>query len=167
MKLKRNLIEGLVTIAVLVLVFGGLTLLIGTIMTSYLIWPLGMGGIQFNMQAVRVFENEFGRFFSTAFIFAAPVLTILYVIDMGLGLLNRFAQQFNVFSLAMPIKAAASIFVIIVILPFIAQQMMHDMMSRPDLSSAMLEQVGKADRPLLASPHSQDLPEAQTVRETP
>lgn len=132
---------------------GGLTLLVGTVMTSYLIWPLGSGEIEFNMAAVTVFEQEFGRFFAYAFIFAAPVLTILYVIDMGLGLLNRFAQQFNVFALAMPIKAAASIFVLIVMLPFIAQELINDMMTRANTATGIMQQVGEAsDSPLNAPP---------------
>lgn len=131
---------------------GGLTLLIGTIMTSYLIWPLGSGGINFDMMAVRLFEQEFGRFFAIAFVFAAPVLTILYVIDLGLGLLNRFAQQFNVFALAMPIKAVASIFVIIVMLPFIAQGLINDMMTRADTSSLVMQRVGEAENSPLKAP---------------
>lgn len=134
---------------------GGLTLLIGTIMSSYIVWPLGSGDVRFNMAAVTLFEKEFGMFFAYAFIFAAPVLIILYVIDMGLGLLNRFAQQFNVFALAMPIKAAASIFVLIIILPFIAQQVINDMVSRPNAASRTLGLVGDAERsppPLQNSP---------------
>lgn len=132
---------------------GGLTLLIGTIMTSYLIWPLGSGGIKFDMTAVTLFEKQFGLFFAYAFIFAAPVLTILYVIDLGLGLLNRFAQQFNVFALAMPIKAAASIFILIVMLPFIAQALINDMMNRSTISSAAMQRVGEAENsPLKAAP---------------
>ncbi len=146
---------------------GGLTLLIGTIMTSYLIWPLGSGGVRFDGAAVILFEQEFGRFFATAFIFAAPVLTILYVVDMGLGLLNRFAQQFNVFALAMPLKAAASIFVIIVILPFIAQQLLNDLSSRAATSSAVLERVGDAERPPVPRPPLKPAAQSDTVRELP
>ena len=37
------------------------------------------------------FEGEFGRLFAYAFFFAAPVLIVLYVIDLGMGFLNRFA----------------------------------------------------------------------------
>lgn len=125
---------------------GGLMLFIGTIMASYAVWPLGMGDIRFNMASVILFEKEFGMFFAYAFIFAAPVLIILYVIDMGLGLLNRFAQQFNVFALAMPIKAAASIFVLIILLPFIAQQIINDMLNRSSIATVNLERVGSAER---------------------
>ncbi len=146
---------------------GGITLLVGTIMTSYLIWPLGSGGIRFDMAAIDLFEKEFGRFFAIAFIFAAPVLTILYVVDMGLGLLNRFAQQFNVFALAMPIKAAASIFVIIVILPFMMQQLLNDLMSRATTSSAVLERVGAAEKPPVARPPLKSQTQSDIVGKIP
>lgn len=149
---------------------GGLTLFIGTIMASYLIWPLGTGGVKFNMAAVILFEKEFGMFFAYAFIFAAPVLIILYVIDMGLGLLNRFAQQFNVFALAMPIKAAASIFILIIILPFIAQQVINDMLSRPNIASDTLGRVGSVERappPLVKTPALQPVPQQKSTGTTP
>lgn len=42
---------------------GGLTLLVGMIMASYAIWPLGTGGLAFEPATVILFEREFGRLF--------------------------------------------------------------------------------------------------------
>jgi type III secretion protein T len=122
---------------------GGLTLLVGTVMGSYMVWPLGPGGLLLDMRAVQYFEGEFGRLFALAFLFAAPVLTVLYVIDAGLGFLNRFAQQFNVFSLSMPIKAAASIFVVILILPLLAQAVLADLGTREQIAGGVLQRVAQ------------------------
>jgi len=121
---------------------GGLTLLVGTLMTSYAVWPLGPGGIRFDPAAVVLFEGEFGRLFALAFIVASPIIIVLYLIDAGMGLLNRFAQQFNVFVLSMPIKAAAAILVLIMILPLLADTVVSDLSSRADVAGAMLERVG-------------------------
>lgn len=128
---------------VLFVAAGGITLLVGTIMLSYTVWPLGPGGIRFDAQAVRLFEGEFGRMFTLAFIFSAPVILVLYVIDIGMGLLNRFAQQFNVFSLSMPIKAAAATAVILMLLPFLADALMRDVGSRREVADEVLRQVGQ------------------------
>ncbi len=122
---------------------GGITLLVGTIMMSYTVWPLGPGGLRFEPAAVVMFEGEFGRLFALAFIFASPVLIILYVVDAGLGLLNRFAQQFNVFSLSMPIKAAAALIVLIMTLPLLAQAVLGDLATRDDIARGVLERVGR------------------------
>lgn len=123
---------------------GGLTLLVGTLMTSYSIWPLGPSPITVDPRAVTLFEGEFGRFFALAFIFATPVLTVLYVIDAALGFLNRFAQSFNVFSMSMPIKAAAAIFVVILILPLLAQAVIADLGTREAIATGILSRTGRA-----------------------
>ncbi|MGK6318089.1 type III secretion system export apparatus subunit SctT [Sphingomonas sp. DT-204] len=122
---------------------GGLTLLVGTVMGSYLIWPLGPGGIALDLRAVQYFEGEFGRLFTLAFLFAAPTLTVLYVIDAGLGFLNRFAQSFNVFSLSLPIKAVAACFVVILTLPLLAEAIYADLSSRPEIAGGVLRRTGQ------------------------
>jgi type III secretion protein T len=124
------------------IVSGGLTMLIGTIMQSYAVWPMGPGGVQLNLNAIILFEGEFGRMFMLAFLFSAPVLTILYVIDAGLGMLNRFAQQFNVFSLSLSIKGVAGGFVVILCIPLFAQAVVADMSSRASVSLGALGRVG-------------------------
>jgi type III secretion protein T len=121
---------------------GGLTLLVGTVMGSYMIWPLGPGGLAIDMRALQFFEGEFGRLFALAFIFSAPVLTVLYVIDAGLGFLNRFAQSFNVFSMSMPIKAAAATFVLILTLPLLAQAVIAEIGTRADVANGVLQRTG-------------------------
>ena len=121
---------------------GGLTLFIGTIMASYTVWPLGPGGITLDLRSSFYFEGEFGRLFALAFLFAAPVLTVLYVVDAGMGFLNRFAQQFNVFALSMPIKAVAAIFVLILSLPLLANAVVEDMASRDGIAQGVLGRIG-------------------------
>ena len=122
---------------------GGLTLLIGTVMGSYMLWPLGPGGVALDMRAIQFFEGEFGRLFALAFLFAAPVLTVLYVIDLGLGFLNRFAQSFNVFAMSLPIKAAAAAFVLILTLPLLAQAIVADLGSRDEIATGVLQRTAQ------------------------
>lgn len=129
---------------------GGLTLLVGTIMNSYMIWPLGPGPMKFTPESVVFFEGEFGRFFTLAFIFSVPVITMLYLVDVGMGFLNRFSPQFNVFALSLPIKSVAATLVIILILPAMAQAVISDMASREAVAGSMLGRTAapvKGDAP--------------------
>lgn len=120
---------------------GGLTLLVGTIMLSFAIWPMAPSGLQLDLSSVTVFEGEFGRFFMLAFVIATPVLLMLYLIDLGMGLLNRFAQNFNVFTLSLPIKTAAATFVTILILPALAQLVVTDLGSRAEVTGKVLDRA--------------------------
>lgn len=122
---------------------GGLTLLIGTLMVSFAVWPMGPGGISLHIDALRLFEGEFGRFFLIAFVIASPVLMVLYIIDLGMGLLNRFAQNFNVFMLSLSIKTTASLFVIALILPLLAQMVVGELATRQAVGLGVLERVGE------------------------
>jgi type III secretion protein T len=137
---------------------GGLTLLVGAVMQSYAIWPIGPGALVIDPRGVVLYEGEFGRLMTLAFLFAVPVLTMLYLIDLGMGFLNRFAQQFNVFSLSMPIKAVAATLVIIVILPSMAQAVIGDLSSRADVAGAML---GQTARPVDMPPAPTKLPDKE------
>ena len=123
---------------------GGLTLLVGTLMLSYAMWPMGPGGVQLDFAAVTLFEGEFGRFFMIAFVLATPALLVLYVIDLGLGLLNRFAQNFNVFMLSLPIKSLAALFVMVLVLPLFGQMVIEELTTRDEVSRGILERVGTA-----------------------
>jgi type III secretion protein T len=122
---------------------GGLTLLVGAVMQSYLVWPMGPGGINLNQASVTFFEGELGRLFAYAMVFAVPILTMLYVIDLGLGFLNRFAQQFNVFSLGLPIKSVAAALILIMLLPLLAEAVAVDLRTRSAVSTNFLGQIGQ------------------------
>lgn len=121
---------------------GGLTLLVGTITASFAAWPMGPEGLSLDLSAVKLFEEEFGRFFLFAFVIASPALLVLYLIDLGMGLLNRFAQSFNVFALSMPIKTAAAVLVTILVLPLLGQIVLGDLATRDEVAGGMLREAG-------------------------
>lgn len=121
---------------------GGLTLLVGSLMLSFGVWPMGPGGIALDLGAVRLFEGELGRFFQIAFFAASPVLMVLFLIDLGMGLLNRFAQNFNVFMLSLSIKTMAATFLLFLLLPLFAQMVISDLMTRQAVGFGMLERAG-------------------------
>ena len=121
---------------------GGLTLLVGSLMLSFGVWPMGPDGVALDLSGVRLFEGELGRFFQIAFFIASPALMVLFIIDLGMGLLNRFASNFNVFMLSLSIKSAAAILVLFLILPVLAQMVVNDLATRQEVGFGMLERVG-------------------------
>src|SRR5690606_3789694 len=48
-----------------------------------------------------------------AFIFAAPVVLVMFIAEAALAMVSRFAPQVQVFILAMPIKSGLSMFLLI------------------------------------------------------
>lgn len=109
---------------------GGIILLVGTVMESFAIWPMTADWPSLDARGLAVFENEFGRLMALIALFSAPVLVFLYVIDAGLGLLNRFAQQLNVFSLSLSIKNWAATLLLVMLLPLFAQAVVQELASR-------------------------------------
>lgn len=98
---------------------GGFLVFLGALFQSYLVWPIG--------SFVPVLSPNFSAFFltmadnlmRTAVVLAAPVVITVFVSEFGLGLMNRFAPQLNVFVLAMPVKSLVAMIVLIIYLPLL------------------------------------------------
>ena len=84
---------------------GAFTLFIELLMTSYAVWPVTHLLPPFKAAASELVIDEFGALMVTTLLLAAPALVVMSLVDLALGLVNRYAQQLNVFSLTMPIKA--------------------------------------------------------------
>lgn len=126
-------------LAAIVFIFsGGLSLLVQVIMESYAIWPVAAPMPRLDPRGLGLFEAEFGRLMVLATLFAAPVLTVLFLIDVGLGLMNRFAQQLNVFTLSLSIKSFAASAVILLLVGSFVEAVARDIASRPALVTSLL-----------------------------
>lgn len=95
---------------------GGLLVFLDLVLTSYAVWPvhktlpsLSMAGQQFIVDRVQ-------QMMFLAFILAAPALILMTLVDLGMGIMNKFAQQLNVFQLSMPIKALIAIWMLLAML---------------------------------------------------
>ena len=122
---------------------GGLSILLRVVMESYAIWPIAAPMPTLDPRGLGLVEGEFGRLMVLATLFAAPVLTVLFLIDAGLGLMNRFAQQLNVFTLSLSIKAFAATFLILLLLGSYITAIIRDIASRPAVITAILKSLGQ------------------------
>ena len=96
------------------LLSGGMNLLLGMIYDSYRLWPPMSFWPQWNMDTADLLLMQLNRFVTTALLLAAPILLAMFLAELGLALVSRFAPQLQVFFLAMPIKSALAILVLIV-----------------------------------------------------
>jgi type III secretion protein T len=117
---------------------GGLSLLLQVIMESYALWPVAAPMPRLDPRGLGLFEAEFGRLMVLATLFAAPVLTVLFLIDAGLGLLNRFAQQLNVFTLSLSIKSYAATVILFLLVGSFIEAIVRDIASRPAVLLGLL-----------------------------
>lgn len=122
---------------------GGFTLLVGVVMESYALWPIAALAPTLDARSLDLFVGEFGRLMVLATLFAAPVLTVLFLIDMGLGLMNRFAQQLNVFTLSMSLKSAAATLVLLLLSGAFVEAVSRDIRSRPEVVTDILRGLNR------------------------
>jgi len=122
---------------------GGLMLMTGVLLESFVIWPLVEPISGLKEASVALFEAELSRFMNLAIRIAGPIMAVIFIIDLAMGLLNRFAQQFNVFFLSMSIKSIATLLVLIVMLPFLMGLLVDEVQTQsaaiPDYLKNVLE----------------------------
>ena len=109
---------------------GGFMLMIGTILHSYALWPVRAPSPMLAAGGARLFESEFGRIMLLTLLIAAPALVLLHVVEGVLGLINRFAQQLNVFSLSQSIKAVAAAWIVWIQITVMVGFLQEDLLAR-------------------------------------
>jgi type III secretion protein T len=83
---------------------GGFLIFLDVLLGSYKAMPVTAIPSALTFAGASVFINEMAFIMSKALLFAAPAILVLSLIDVGFGLVNRFAQQLNILPLSMPVK---------------------------------------------------------------
>lgn len=108
---------GILFIKVAILIFflgGGFLGFLGFVYYSYEIWPIFSFFPNFSNPIFPMFSLEvLDGLMKNIVLFAAPVAILMFLVEFGLGMMNKFAPQLNVFSLSMPLKSGIAVFVII------------------------------------------------------
>lgn len=126
----------------LVLAGSGLLTILDILYNSYLIWPVmeplpSLSGSFVDSVAARA-----DSLFAITVKFAAPVLVLLLLIEIGLGLLNRMAPNMDVYTLAMPIKSTVAFFTLLVFLAFISDAI-NGFLSNDNAVLEILQELAK------------------------
>ncbi len=113
--------------AFLFMAAGGLALVAALVLQSFAIWPLGSVPPSLSATSVELFQTKFSEYFALMLMIASPCLIIIFVIDMSMGLVNRFAQQLNVLFLSISIKSLVAIAVLALILPTLSDVLISEL----------------------------------------
>ncbi|MEG2804532.1 type III secretion system export apparatus subunit SctT [Stenotrophomonas sp.] len=104
---------------VVFLATGGLVVLLEVLQASFVLAPLG-GPIQLQLSAITGFA---GTVLAGAVRMALPVLLLLFLVEVLLGVLSRFAQQMNPFSVSLAVKSfIAFVALLFYLMPTVTQQ---------------------------------------------
>ncbi|MGL4601395.1 MAG: type III secretion system export apparatus subunit SctT [Plesiomonas sp.] len=96
---------------------GGLHSLIKLIYRSYSIAPPGSFHQLYGNSFLLVY-NTWSAMYQICLRLSLPAILIMVIIDISFGLINRAAQQLNVFFISMPIKSILATLMIIITLSF-------------------------------------------------
>jgi type III secretion protein T len=91
---------------------GAFTLFLDMLMTSYRIWPV-THLLPVSPRGEQLVIDEFASQMTLALMLAAPALVAMSLVDICLGLINRYSPQLSVSSLMSPIKAWIAIWIVL------------------------------------------------------
>lgn len=94
------------------LLAGGFSLLLGVLYDSFQLWSVVAWTPHLTADSVAVLLGQLDRLVRMAMLLAAPMLVAMFLSEIGLALVSRFAPQLQVFFMAMPIKSALAMLVL-------------------------------------------------------
>lgn len=101
------------------LMIDGHHLVLSALIHSYQLLPIA-GNFNISAGALEIAKMG-GYIFYIGVKLAAPIMLVVFIIDFGFGILNRVAEQINVFQLGFQIKPSVSLFVLLLTVPGMVQ----------------------------------------------
>jgi len=95
------------------LVSGGFSLTLTVLYDSFQLWDLWSWTPTLRPESAPLILDQFSRLMRMTLLWAAPVVIAMFLAELGLALASRFAPQLQVFFLAMPIKSALALLVLV------------------------------------------------------
>jgi type III secretion protein T len=101
---------------------GAMLAIIDTLYLSYQLWPLGQWSPHVERAMALQLVGNASQLFALALLLAGPILLLLFVVDVGMGLLNRAAPQLSIYNLTLSLKSLVGLGVLILALPMLTQR---------------------------------------------
>ena len=117
-------------IAVLFFVGGGFHAFLTLLYESYQLWPVFTYFPSFSPNLPTAALGVLDSLISYVVLFAGPLIVAMFLAEFGLGLMNRFSPQLNVFSLAMAVKSGVASVLIILYLSVLVGLMRDQFVNR-------------------------------------
>lgn len=96
---------------------GGLLFLVIAVLESYMIWPVLEKIPDLQAASVVFFENEFSRFVKLLLMVSSPIVIVIFLIDMSMGMINRFAKKLDILFLSLAVKGLVALIMLIILIP--------------------------------------------------
>jgi len=96
------------------LISGGFLLVLGLLYDSFALWPVFQWVPTLRADTVPLLLAQLDRLMTLCMLYGAPVVIAMFLAELGLALVSRFVPQLQVFFLAMPIKSALALLVLII-----------------------------------------------------
>ncbi len=93
-------------------VSGGFILMLGILYDSFRQWPVFTFMPTLRPDSMPLLLGQLDRLVQIALLLSAPVIVAMFLSELGLALVSRFVPSLQVFFLAMPIKSALAILVL-------------------------------------------------------
>lgn len=105
---------------------GGMTLIVGTVIASFDVWPVTSALPSLEGLAWHFLPQITDDLMTTVVKFASAVLLVLVLIDIGIGFVSRSADKLQPSELGKPLKAAAAVLIIALLMgTFMTQLLAH------------------------------------------
>jgi flagellar biosynthetic protein FliR len=100
-------------------------LLMTMLVKSFQLLPIGMS---VNLSKAGLMIASLGtEIFKIGVIISAPILLVIFIVDFAFGLLNKIAEQINVFQLGFQVKPTVALIVFLALTPGLASTINHVM----------------------------------------
>ncbi len=106
-------------VTVLFFATGGFLVFLQGIFEGYRLWPVFEFFPRIGNNLPLFFLGKVDQLMRTDVLIAAPILIAIFLVDLSLGMVNRFVPQLNVFFLSMPVKSGVASFLFVLSLTVI------------------------------------------------
>ena len=106
---------------------GGFMTFLGVLFASYQAYPIAELSPAFLDGWQKAAIPFVSQIFQLGMLYALPVLIIFFFLDFGLGLMNRFVPQLNVFFLSLPLKSGLCFLFLLFYLNYLVEGFKYDM----------------------------------------
>lgn len=106
---------------------GGFVALLSVLFASYEAYPVDKLFPPFAIGWQNTVFPFFTKVFELGILYGSPLLIIFFFMDFGLGLMNRFVSQLNVFFISLPIKSGLCFVFLPFYMSYLIEGFQHDL----------------------------------------
>ena len=119
---------------------GAFLIFLDLLLASYSAWPVTAYWPVIDSVGLNYVVGQFNYLMTAALVISAPAIVVMMLVDLALGLVNRYAQELQVFTFAMPIKALIAVWIILLMLGAIIEVVLRKLAENKTLIN-ILESV--------------------------